>query len=167
MQRTGKRIVVEPNTGDRGDNKYGGSVVERIVRKLTGGLVSRTLDNQTSRSNYPKVLEPDYCKARLLEIGVGRRFWQSNPSAENARTFYVQWSNRCDDSSVEVSWKHLQEITATDDRTPIALEINPPGGFYQGKQTAGTPLMTPHFNYAPLRACISRNALSSPSASTM
>jgi uncharacterized membrane protein len=24
---------------------------------------------------------------RLLEIGAGRRFWQSNPSDENARTF--------------------------------------------------------------------------------
>ena len=36
------------------------------------------------------MLEPDYCKARLLEIGVGRRFWQSNPSPENARTFYTR-----------------------------------------------------------------------------
>jgi hypothetical protein len=36
------------------------------------------------------MLEPDYCKARLLEIGVGRRFWQSNPSPENAHTFYTR-----------------------------------------------------------------------------
>jgi hypothetical protein len=36
------------------------------------------------------MLEPDYCKVRLVEIGVGRRFWQSNPSAENARAFYVR-----------------------------------------------------------------------------
>jgi hypothetical protein len=36
----------------------------------------------TSRSYYGKMLEPDYYKV-LLEIGVGRRFWQSNPSREN------------------------------------------------------------------------------------
>jgi hypothetical protein len=27
---------------------------------------------------------------RLVEIGVGRRFCQSNPSAENAHAFYVR-----------------------------------------------------------------------------
>ena len=36
------------------------------------------------------MLEPDYYKVRLLEVGVGRRFWQSNPSAENAHGFYVR-----------------------------------------------------------------------------
>ena len=68
------------------------------------------------------MLEPDYCKARLLEIGVGRRFWQSNPSPENARTFYKR---------VVKPLRRLQrrgvvekvQITATDDRTPIAVEI--------------------------------------------
>jgi hypothetical protein len=68
------------------------------------------------------MLEPDYCKARLLEIGVDRRFWQSNPSPENARTFYKR---------VVKPLRRLQrrgvvekvQITATDDRTPIAVEI--------------------------------------------
>jgi hypothetical protein len=122
-RKTSERTVVEPNKGDRGDNKRGGSVVERIVRKLTGGLVARTPDNQTSRSNYPKVVEPDYCKARLLEIGVGRRFWQSSLSPENAQTFYervVQPLRRLQRRGVVET---LQEITATDDRTPIAVEI--------------------------------------------
>jgi len=32
------------------------------------------------------MLQPDYYKV-LLEIEVGRRFWQSNPSAENAHAF--------------------------------------------------------------------------------
>jgi hypothetical protein len=34
------------------------------------------------------IVEPDYYKV-LLEIKVGRRFWQFNPSAENAHAFYV------------------------------------------------------------------------------
>src|SRR5207245_9811844 len=38
---------------------------------------------------YSEMLEPEYYKV-LLEIGVGRRFWQSNPSAENADAFYVR-----------------------------------------------------------------------------
>ena len=47
------------------------------------------------------MLDPDYYKV-LLEIGVGRRFWQSNPSAESARAFYAEWLSRCGDSNVEV-----------------------------------------------------------------
>jgi hypothetical protein len=108
------------NKGNRGDNKCGGSVVQRIVGKLTGGLVART---QISRSNYPKVLKPDYCKARLLEIGVGRRFWQSSPSPENARTFYVRVVQPLRRLQRRGVVETLQEITATDDRTPIAVEI--------------------------------------------
>jgi hypothetical protein len=69
------------------------------------------------------MLEPDYCKARLLEIGVGRRFWQSNPSAENAHAFYervVKPLRRLQRRGVV---KRLQEIAATDRKTPIAVEI--------------------------------------------
>ena len=68
------------------------------------------------------MLEPDYYKV-LLEIGVGRRFWQSNPSPENARTFYervVQPLRRLQRRGVV---EKIQEITGTDDRTPIAAEI--------------------------------------------
>src|SRR5438105_15816839 len=43
-----------------------------------------------SGSEQANMLEPDYCQVRLVEIGVGRRFWQSNPSAENAHAFYVR-----------------------------------------------------------------------------
>jgi hypothetical protein len=117
-----KRTIADPHKADRGDNKRGGSVVERIVRKLTG-VGARKLDYQTSHSDYAKVLEPDYCKARLLEIGVGRRFWQSNPSPEDAHTFYervVQPLRRLQRRGVVET---LQEITATNDRTPIAVEI--------------------------------------------
>ena len=87
-RKRGKRTVADSRKGDRGDTKRGGSVVERIVRKLTGGIGVRRPDYPTLHSDYAEVLEPDYCKARLLEIGVGRRFWQSNPSPENAHTFY-------------------------------------------------------------------------------
>jgi hypothetical protein len=87
-RKTNKRTVADPHKGDRADTKRGGSVVERIVRKLTGGLGAGRPEYQTSHSDYAKVLEPDYCKARLLEIGVGRRFWQSNPSPKKAHTFY-------------------------------------------------------------------------------
>jgi len=122
-RKTSKRTVVEPHQGDREHNKGDGSVVERVVRTLTGGLGARTSEYQTSGSDYGELLEPDYCKARLLEIGVGRRFWQSNPSPENARTFYervVQPLRRLQRRGVVES---LQEITATDDKTPIAVEI--------------------------------------------
>ena len=122
-RKTSKRTIADPDKGDRGDTKYSGSVVERIVRKLTGGVGARRADHQTSHSDYTKVVEPDYCKARLLEIGVGRRFWQSNPSPESAYTFYervVQPLRRLQRRGVV---EKVQEITATDDRTPIAVEI--------------------------------------------
>ena len=69
------------------------------------------------------MLERDYYKVRLPEIGVGRRFWQSNPSSENVHTFYervVQPLRRLQRQGVV---EKVQEITATDDRTPIAVEI--------------------------------------------
>jgi len=122
-RKRGKRTVADSHKGDRGDTKRCGSVVERIVRKLTGGIGVRRPDYQTSHCDYAEVLEPDYCKARLLEIGVGRRFWQSNPSPKNAHTFYeraVQPLRRLQRRGIVET---LQEITATDDRTPIAVEI--------------------------------------------
>ena len=112
---------MEPPIGDHAKTKHDGSVVERIVRKLTGGIGVRRPDYQTSHP--AKVIEPDYCKARLLEIGVGRRFWQSTPSPENARTFYervVQPLRRLQRQGVV---EKVHEITETDDRTPIAVEI--------------------------------------------
>jgi len=51
-------------------------------------LRGRSQTITTSRRYYAKMLEPDYCKVRLVEIGVGRRFWQSNPSAENDDAFW-------------------------------------------------------------------------------
>ena len=88
-RKTSKRTVADPDKGDQGDTKRGGSVVERIVRKLTGGAGTRRPDYQTSHSDYAKVLEPDYCKARLLEIGAGRKFWQDDASRKSARPFYT------------------------------------------------------------------------------
>ena len=122
-RKTSKRTVADPDKCDQGDTKRDGSVVERIVRKLTGWVGARRADYETSHSDYAKVLEPDYCKARLLEIGVGRRFWQSNPSPKNAHTFderVVQPLRRLQRQGVV---EKVQEITATDDRTPIAVEI--------------------------------------------
>ena len=68
------------------------------------------------------MLEPDYCKARLLEIGVGRRFWQSNPSPD-ARTFYVRVIQPLRRLQRRDVVEKIQEITASDDKTPIAVEI--------------------------------------------
>jgi hypothetical protein len=69
------------------------------------------------------MLAPDYCKARLLEIGVGRRFWQSNPSPANARDFYERVVQPLRQLQRRGVVEKLQEITATDDKTPIAVEI--------------------------------------------
>ena len=68
------------------------------------------------------MLEPDYYKV-LLEIKVGRRFWQSNPSAEDARTFYVRVVKPLRRLQRRGVVERLKEFTATDDRTPIAVEI--------------------------------------------
>jgi hypothetical protein len=122
-RKTNKPTVADQHKGDRADTKRGGSVVERIVRKLTGGLGAGRPDNQTSPSDYAKVLEPDYCEARLLEIGVGRRFWQSNPSPENAHTFYERVVQPLRLLQRRGVVERVQESTATDDRTPIAVEI--------------------------------------------
>ena len=68
-----------------------------------------------------KMLDPDYYKV-LLEIGVGRRFWQSNPSAENAHAFYARVVKPLRQLQRRGVVERLQEITATDDRT-LAVEI--------------------------------------------
>ena len=68
------------------------------------------------------MLEPDYYKV-LLEIGVGRRYWQSNPSAENAHAFYVRVVRPLRRLQGRGVVEKLQEITATDGKTPIAVEI--------------------------------------------
>jgi hypothetical protein len=68
------------------------------------------------------IVEPDYYKV-LLEIKVGRRFWQFNPSAENAHAFYVRVVKPLRRFQRRGVVERLQEITATDDRTPIAVEI--------------------------------------------
>jgi hypothetical protein len=68
------------------------------------------------------MLEPNYYKV-LLEIGVGRRFWQSNPSAENAHAFYVQVVKPLRRLQRRGVVEKLREITPTDGRTPLAVEI--------------------------------------------
>jgi hypothetical protein len=68
------------------------------------------------------MLDPDYYKV-LLEIEVGRRFWQSNPSAENARTFYARVVKPLRQLQRQGVVEKLQEITPADDTTPIAVEI--------------------------------------------
>jgi hypothetical protein len=133
-----KRTVADPDKADRGNNKRGRSVVDRIVRKLTG-VGARRPDYQTSNSDYAKVLEPDYCKARLLEIGVGRRFWQSNPSPENAHTFYERVVQPLRQLQRRGVVETLQEITATDDRTPIAVEIIGQVDLTKVSKTVGAP----------------------------
>jgi Mn-dependent DtxR family transcriptional regulator len=54
---------------------------------------------------------------------MGRRFWQSNTSSENVRTFYVQVVEPLRRLQHRGVVEKLQEITATDDGTHIAVEI--------------------------------------------
>jgi len=68
------------------------------------------------------MLEPEYYKV-LLEIGVGRRVWQSNPYAENADAFYVRVVKPLRRLQRRGVVEKLREITPTDDRTPIGVEI--------------------------------------------
>src|SRR5438105_619546 len=68
-----------------------------------------------------------HARARLLQSAatrnrVGRRFWQSDPSPENARTFYVRVVQQLRRLQRRGVVERLQEITAHD-KTPIAVEI--------------------------------------------
>ena len=69
------------------------------------------------------MLEPDYCKARLLEIGVGRRFWESIASHKNTLNFYVRVVKPLRQLQRRGVVEKLQETTSCDERTPIAVEI--------------------------------------------
>jgi len=69
------------------------------------------------------MLEPDYCKARLLEIEVGRRFWQSTASPKNALNFYLRVVKPLRQLRRRGVVERLREITAPDQRTPVAVEI--------------------------------------------
>ena len=69
------------------------------------------------------MLEPNYYKARLVEIRVGRRFWQSNLSFENAHAFYVRVVKPLRRLQRRGVVESLREIPATDDKNPIAVEI--------------------------------------------
>jgi len=69
------------------------------------------------------MLQPDYCKMRLIEIGAGRRSWQYNPSPKNAPTFYdrvVRPLRKLQDRGVV---EKVQEITAADEKTPLVVQI--------------------------------------------
>jgi len=54
------------------------------------------------------MLQPDYYKV-LLEIEVGRRFWQSILLPRMLTLSTCEWSGRCDNFSVEVSWKDFRK----------------------------------------------------------
>jgi hypothetical protein len=69
------------------------------------------------------MLEPDYCKARLLEIEAGRRFWQSTAPPKNTLNFYRRVVKPLRQLQRRAVVEKLEEITASDDRTPIAVEI--------------------------------------------
>jgi len=68
------------------------------------------------------MLSPDYYKV-LLEIEVGRRFWQSNPSAESAHAFYVRVVKPLRRLQRRGVVKKLRELSASDDKIPTAVEI--------------------------------------------
>ena len=69
------------------------------------------------------MLEPDYFQVRLLEIRVGRRRWDSKPYGENVRNFSVRVVKPLRRLQRRGVVEALQEITAADGKTPIAVEI--------------------------------------------
>jgi hypothetical protein len=100
---------------------FRGEKVKSVVSKLTE--LRRFPNCQfTSQSYYAKMLQPDYYKL-LLEIEVGRRFWQSNPSAENGHAFHVRVVKPLRQLQRRGVVERLREIAATDDITAIAVEI--------------------------------------------
>jgi len=71
----------------------------------------------------PDMLEPDYCQVRLLELRVGRRLWDSKPYGEDIRAFYARVVKPLRQLQRRGVVENLQEITAADDKTPIAVQI--------------------------------------------
>src|SRR5438874_13260250 len=101
----GRPIYRLPSSQDRGRSNK-----KNRIRRPFG-------DCQLRQVSYcARMLEPDYYKV-LLEIKVGRRFWQSNPSAEDARTFYVRVVKPLRRLQRRGVVERLQEITASDDRS--------------------------------------------------
>jgi len=68
----------------------------------------------------PKMLEPDYCQVRLLEIRVGRRLWDSKSYGENFYVTVIKPLRRLQRRGVIQT---LQETTAGDNKTPVGVEI--------------------------------------------
>ena len=83
----------------------------------------RVFRDQLSLNYNAEVLKPDYYKARLLEIQVGRRFWESKSSRQDARTFYQRVVKPLRQLQSRGVVEKLEETTQTDDRTPVAVEI--------------------------------------------
>ena len=69
------------------------------------------------------MLEPDYCQVRLLEIRAGRRFWDAKSYGENVREFSVRVVKPLRRLQRRDVIETLQEVTAADGKTPIAVEI--------------------------------------------
>jgi hypothetical protein len=69
------------------------------------------------------MLEPDYYQVRLLEIRAGRRLWDSKSYGENVREFSVRVVKPLRRLQRRGVVETLQEITAADGKTPIAVEI--------------------------------------------
>lgn len=69
------------------------------------------------------MLEPDYCKARLLEIEVGRRFWESNDSLKESRTFYRRVVQPLRQLQRRGVIGKLQETPGPNQAMPVAVEI--------------------------------------------
>ena len=69
------------------------------------------------------MLEPSYSEILLLEVRSGRRFWQSEFIAKNPAEFYKQVVKPLRKLQRRGVVEKLQEIIATNGRTPIAVEI--------------------------------------------
>ena len=113
MQNRTKAIAVRPNVREAPSSD---------CAKADWGLKPEHQNINTSRTYYNNMLKPEYYKV-LLEIGVGRRFWQSNPSVETVDAFYVRVVKPLRQLQRRGVVEKVQEITAADDRTPIAVEI--------------------------------------------
>ena len=112
---------LEAEINGKATNRKRGTGDVNALSQRCRGLNARTLRGLLGL--YAKMLEPDYHKLRLLEVKIGRRYWQSNSSFETARGFHVRVVNPLRQLQRRGVVERLQEITGPDDRTPIAVEI--------------------------------------------
>src|SRR5882724_3620333 len=90
-RKTSKRTVIQPRKGVDATSDVTKPVNSR--KRLTWADHLRQIGIERPRQKWPRaraIAATPNAAATSLDASYGRRFWQSNSSAENAHAFYVR-----------------------------------------------------------------------------